>query len=96
MKLIKVIMNKFLMENSRVTDVFKQVLGNVNPELTDTVIGMWPILGRKLVMAVNIPGVDEEVQEEIVDEVIRKLKEVYQISASPYSNKGYFGIIRDY
>ncbi len=90
-------MNNFLVENSRVTDVFKKVLGSINPELTDTVIGMWPILGRKLVVAVNIPGIDEEIQEEIIDEVIKGLKKEYGISATPYNgNYQYFGIVKGY
>lgn len=92
-------MNKFLVDNSRVTDVFKRVLAKEDPILADSkILGIWPILGRNLVMAYSIKDFPEEKKQPFVEEVQKLLFEEYQMETEPYFNSdyNYFGITRKY
>ena len=92
-------MNKFLVDNSRVTDVFKRVLAKEDPSLVDNqILGIWPIIGRNLVMAYSIKDLPEEKKQPFVKEVIKLLKEEYEMEVEPYFNQqyNYFGIVRKY
>ena len=92
-------MNKFLVENARVVDVFKRVLSQYDATLVDKVnIGIWPIMGRVMVTAVTIQQFPVLERIPFVEQIQDILKKEYDMDTEPYFNEeyNYFGITRKY
>ena len=90
-------MNTFIRDNARVADVIKQVVGSYDPTLIDKVVtGIWPILGRRVVTAIPEKDFPDINPDKFIMQVIKLLKEDFNMDAEPFEDVGMMGIIRKY